>query len=65
MRSLRLLLLRMLLTLVFYVVVTPLSLALRVFGFDPLALRAPRQTTTYWTSRANASSHQVQFTKVR
>jgi hypothetical protein len=59
------LLLRLLLTVMFYVVVTPLSLALRVFGFDPLALRAPRQTTTYWTSRANASSHQVQFTKVR
>jgi len=65
MRSIRTLLFRVLLTVVFYVVVTPLSLVLRLFGFDPLALRRPRRATTFWTSRESSSSRQVQFTKVR
>ena len=65
MRSFRTLLLRVFLTAVFFVLLTPLSLALRVFRFDPLTLRAPRRATTFWMSRANNFAGQVRFTRVR
>jgi hypothetical protein len=37
-----------LLSLVFFAVVVPLGLVLRLFGHDPLRLRRRRATATYW-----------------
>ncbi|NBT26107.1 MAG: hypothetical protein EBT09_06055 [Actinobacteria bacterium] len=57
--------LRLVLTVVFYALVTPLSLVLRILGFDPLSLRQPRQSSTFWKPRSDRSPRQVHFTKVR
>jgi hypothetical protein len=37
------------LAIIFFVVVTPLGLALRLFGKDPLRLRRPPGAETYWS----------------
>jgi len=37
------------LLLLFFLVVTPLGLAMRIFGKDPLRLRRPAGAKTYWT----------------
>ncbi|HMS16905.1 MAG TPA: SxtJ family membrane protein [Planctomycetota bacterium] len=37
--------------LVFYLVVTPIGLLLRIFGRDPLSRRISRQATSYWIPR--------------
>lgn len=39
---------RIVLTLLFLLVFTPLGLILRLFGHDPLALRRPESAGTYW-----------------
>ncbi len=46
---------RLLLAAVFYGVVTPLGLALRLAGRDPLARRRRPDGSTYWESRPAAS----------
>ena len=38
------------LALVFYLVLTPVGLLLRMFGRDPLERKIDRQSRTYWTS---------------
>jgi ABC-type uncharacterized transport system permease subunit len=39
------------LAIVYYLVMTPLALAMRAFGRDPLRLRAEPDETSYWTPR--------------
>jgi len=56
---------RVLLSLVFFLVVTPLSLILRLFGFDPLALRQPKSRSTYWGVRTARQGRATRFTKIR
>jgi hypothetical protein len=41
---------RILLTIVFLVLVTPLGLLLRMLGKDPLRLKRPKAAETYWTT---------------
>ncbi|MCK6431211.1 MAG: SxtJ family membrane protein, partial [Burkholderiaceae bacterium] len=38
----------------FYIVVTPLGLLMRLLGKDPLRLRWDRQSSTYWIERKPA-----------
>jgi hypothetical protein len=47
----RQILLRVLLTVLFYVLVAPISLVLKVLGYDPLALRRPSRIRSYWVIR--------------
>jgi len=56
---------RVLLSLVFFLVVTPLSLILRLFGFDPLALRPPKSNSTFWSPRTARQGRATRFTKIR
>jgi hypothetical protein len=35
----------------FYLVVTPLAMAMRLFGYDPLRLRTNRRLPSYWVDR--------------
>ena len=39
------------LALVYYVVVTPIGLLTRLFGYDPMKRRFDREATTYWMER--------------
>ncbi len=51
-------------TLVFFLVVTPVGLALRLFGHDALHLQFDRSAKSYWTPRPEpppAESHFHQF----
>jgi hypothetical protein len=41
----------LLLVVIYYLVITPIGLAMRATGYDPLARRIDRQATTYWTPR--------------
>lgn len=42
---------RLLLAGIFYLVVTPLGLALRYLGYDPMQRRFDRNATSYWVAR--------------
>lgn len=42
---------RLLLAGIFYLVVTPVGLALRCLGYDPMQRRFDRAATTYWVER--------------
>jgi hypothetical protein len=53
------------LSLVFFLVVTPLSLVLRLFRFDPLALRPPKSSSTFWNPRTARQGRTTRFTKIR
>jgi hypothetical protein len=55
---------RVLLGLVFFLVVTPLSIILRLFRFDPLALRPPRSNSTFWSPRTARQGRTTRFTKI-
>ena len=50
-----------LLALVFYVVLTPIGLAMRLFGYDPMTRKLDPQATTYWVPRAGQESAQQYF----
>lgn len=43
---------RILLTLFFYLVITPIGLLLRLFGKNPLNLRLDPEAKTYWSPKA-------------
>ena len=45
-----------LLTLLFFIVVTPLGLILRLLGQDPLRLRRPTGAASYWSEVRQKSS---------
>ncbi|MDD5594667.1 MAG: SxtJ family membrane protein [Candidatus Omnitrophica bacterium] len=45
---------RLLLLIIFYLVFTPISLILKLFGKDILERRIDRQCTSYWHQRENA-----------
>ena len=36
---------------VFYLLITPIGLAMRLFGYDPLRRKLDRSARSYWTSR--------------
>lgn len=42
---------RVLLTLFFCIVLTPVGVVMRLFGRDPLARRMSKESTTYWEKR--------------
>jgi hypothetical protein len=42
---------RVLLSLFFFVVLTPVGLIMRLFGRDPLARRMSKESVTYWEKR--------------
>jgi len=46
----------LLLALVFFIVVTPLGLAMRMLGKDPLRLRRPAGAESYWSEVRRKSS---------
>ncbi len=43
---------RLLLTLIFFLVITPIGLIMRLFGKDLLSLRIDRHAQTYWLKRS-------------
>ncbi|NNE71260.1 MAG: hypothetical protein HKN29_12970, partial [Rhodothermales bacterium] len=45
-----------LLTLVFYLIVTPIGLVLRLVGKDPMHRRPDASLTTYWITRSDESN---------
>jgi hypothetical protein len=45
---------RVILTLMFLLIFVPLGWALRLAGYDPLALRKPRGSSSYWRSARKA-----------
>jgi carbamoyltransferase len=51
----------LLLAIVYYGILTPIGLSLRVTGYDPLSRRAKRQSTTYWIPRPEASDPKRYF----
>ncbi len=51
------------LALVFFLMVTPIGLLMRVFGHDPLALRLNRSASGYWTPRTTADDPPRSMTK--
>jgi hypothetical protein len=42
---------RILLSIIFYIVLAPIGLAMRLFRFDPLDRAINKQKSTYWTPR--------------
>jgi hypothetical protein len=50
-----------LLTLVFYLILTPLALLKRVLGGRPLPLRPDRTATTYWVKRPLGAQPREQY----
>ncbi|HEY5291168.1 MAG TPA: SxtJ family membrane protein [Burkholderiales bacterium] len=46
---------------VFFLVVMPIGLAMRLFGKDPLRLRFDRKATTYWKERGPAGADRGGF----
>ena len=52
---------RVLLTLFFFLILTPLGLILRILGKDLLGLRRPAQATTYWHPAKTSNSFDRQF----
>jgi len=64
MSALRRILARILLTIVFFLIVTPVALVLKIIGFDPLALRRPRSVASFWSERRNRQGHQTRFDKL-
>jgi len=55
---------RVLLTIVFFLIVTPVSLLFRITGFDPLALRRPKSVTSFWSERRTPRNQPTQFEKL-
>jgi ABC-type uncharacterized transport system permease subunit len=49
------------LVVVYYLVLTPIGLAMRLFGYDPLAGRFDAGAKTYWTPRENPKSVESYF----
>jgi len=47
---------RVVLALFFFIIVTPLGLVLRILGQDPLRLRRPKGTDSYWSQVRKESS---------
>jgi hypothetical protein len=52
---------RVILTLFFFLVITPLSLVARLFGKDFLNLKLDRQVTTYWIRREQKLRTQANY----
>ncbi len=50
-----------LLALIFYGLLTPIGLALRMFGYDPLHRAFDKSAATYWVPRAEPSDTQRYF----
>ncbi len=46
-----------LLTLLFFLLFTPLGLLMRLFGWDPLGRKLNRPATTYWVKREKGRDH--------
>lgn len=42
---------RLLLALVFYLVITPIGLCMRLVGYDPLDRKIDKEATTYWKEK--------------
>jgi hypothetical protein len=49
---------RILLTLIFFVVLTPIALVLRLLGRDPLERRFDKQSKSYWREHAKPDDEQ-------
>ena len=48
-------------TVIYYAVITPFGLIGRLFGYDPLRLRTPRDVQTYWVERPQAEFSPEQY----
>ncbi len=46
---------------VYYLVLTPIGLLMRVFGYDPMARRFDREAASYWHERATAGSEAKRY----
>jgi len=55
---------RILLSVVFFLIVTPVALVLKVIGFDPLALRRPKSAASFWSERHIHQSQPTRFDKL-
>jgi len=53
----------LILTLVYYLVITPSGLIKRLFGGSPLPLKPDKQASSYWVERAEPSQPKERFLK--
>jgi hypothetical protein len=44
----------LILLVVYYAVIAPIGLAMRLFGYDPMRRRSDRRATSYWVERENS-----------
>ena len=51
----------LLLALVYYFVLTPIGLALRVFGYDPMLRKLDPAASTYWVARTQPTDSKQYF----
>ncbi|WP_171032776.1 hypothetical protein [Fodinibius saliphilus] len=42
---------QLVLAILFYVIITPTGLILRLFGYDPLRLKSDKDNTSYWVKK--------------
>jgi len=53
----------MILTLAYYLVITPSALLKRIFGGVPLPVKPDKKSTSYWVTRAEPSQPKEQYIK--
>ena len=54
---------RLILSLMFYLVMTPIAALLKLFGKRPLVIHRDRQAPTYWTRREKAPFDRTRYEK--
>jgi len=54
---------RVLLTVVFYLLLTPLGLLMRLFGSDPMRRKIDRTASTYWIARKDPTASKERLEK--
>jgi len=52
---------RVILTVLFYLIVTPIGFLVKIFGGDPLKLRADNSISSYWEEREKKVSEKIDY----
>jgi len=52
---------RIILTILFYLIITPIALIFRIIGKDPLNINTDKKVSSYWIKRENTSVAKIDF----
>ena len=52
---------RIILTILFYLIITPMALIFRIIGKDPLNINTDKKVSSYWIKRENTSVAKIDF----